>query len=212
MLKYEKPILYVSAIVAGYAFIYASVMQGAHREIVIQQNANAEFAHTITTQLATIDEKVDKLTEILLVRTSERINVTPNEMECLSKNIFYEAGVEDELGKFAVAQVTLNRVKDGGFGSNFCKVIYAKNRIKGKTTCAFSWTCKRYNEPPSGPLWKESQRVAEQFVRESIRLRPIQDALYYHSTDVDPYWADDSKRIYRVGKHIFYTDALKKSS
>jgi spore germination cell wall hydrolase CwlJ-like protein len=133
-------------------------------------------------------------------------------MECLSKNIFYEAGVEDELGKFAVAQVTLNRVKDGGFGSNFCKVIYAKNRIKGKTTCAFSWTCKRYNEPPSGPLWKESQRVAEQFVRESIRLRPIQDALYYHSTDVDPYWADDSKRIYRVGKHIFYTDALKKSS
>ena len=212
MNNFERKIIYASAIVAGYAFIYAGIMHNVNKQVVIQQNANAEFSHHVTDQMSIIEHKVDKLTEILLVRTNEHIKITQTEMDCLSKNIFYEAGVESELGKFAVAQVTLNRVNDGGFGSNFCKVIYAKNRIKGKTTCAFSWTCKRYSKPPSGPLWEESRRVAEQFVQESIRLSPVADALYYHSTDVDPYWADDNKRIYSIGKHIFYTDALKKDS
>src|SRR5690606_39623061 len=39
------------------------------------------------------------------------------DLHCLAKNIFHEAGVESEKGKLAVAQVTLNRVDAGRWRS-----------------------------------------------------------------------------------------------
>ena len=36
--------------------------------------------------------------------------VNPEELECMSKNIYFEAALESTAGKLAVAQVTMNRV------------------------------------------------------------------------------------------------------
>ena len=37
--------------------------------------------------------------------------VNPEELNCMSKNIYFEAALEATAGKMAVAQVTLNRVR-----------------------------------------------------------------------------------------------------
>jgi len=49
--------------------------------------------------------------------------VTSRDEECLARNIYFEASGEPEEGKAAVGIVTINRVKDGGFGKTICAVV-----------------------------------------------------------------------------------------
>lgn len=51
------------------------------------------------------------------------IKLTSKDVDCLAKNIYYEAGGEPEEGKVAVAMVTINRVRDGRFGKSVCSVV-----------------------------------------------------------------------------------------
>ena len=73
-----------------------------------------------------IEEKLDDI-----IQTTDRVKYTPKDVECLTKNIYYEAGVEDHRGKYAVAHVTVNRLKAGYWGKTICQVVYAKAQ--------FSW-------------------------------------------------------------------------
>lgn len=50
-------------------------------------------------------------------------SVNSTELNCLAKNIYYEAGSESLEGKVAVGVVTLNRVGDGRFGNSVCGVV-----------------------------------------------------------------------------------------
>ena len=49
------------------------------------------------------------------------------QLECLTRNIYWEAAGEPFEGKVAVAQVTMNRVVSGKFGSGVSGVVYQKN-------------------------------------------------------------------------------------
>ena len=46
------------------------------------------------------------------------------QLECMTRNIYYEAATEPFEGKVAVAQVTMNRLEDGRFGRDVCGVVY----------------------------------------------------------------------------------------
>ena len=48
------------------------------------------------------------------------------QLDCLTKNIYWEAATEPFEGKVAVAQVTMNRVDSGRFGNDVCGVVYQK--------------------------------------------------------------------------------------
>jgi spore germination cell wall hydrolase CwlJ-like protein len=45
------------------------------------------------------------------------------EVECLALNIYHEARSESLAGQYAVADVTLNRVKDRRYPSSICGVV-----------------------------------------------------------------------------------------
>ena len=47
-----------------------------------------------------------------------------DEVECLALNIYHEARNQPTVGKLAVAQVTMNRVKDVRFPNTICGVVY----------------------------------------------------------------------------------------
>jgi spore germination cell wall hydrolase CwlJ-like protein len=84
-----------------------------------------------------LEEKLDDI-----IQVNEKVKYTKNDVECLTKNIYYEAGVEDHRGKFAVGNVTINRLKTGYWGNSICKVVYAKKQ--------FSWTlAKKLPRPDS---------------------------------------------------------------
>ncbi len=126
------------------------------------------------------------------------------QLDCLTRNIYWEAASEPFEGKVAVAQVTMNRVEDGRFGDSVCGVIYQKNVFYEKVICQFSWVCETTHKtrPVYQPLWKESELVAKKVLLENFRLPGMKDALYYHADYVSPGWK--KPRIDKIGRHIFY--------
>lgn len=103
--------------------------------------------------------------------------LSDKDVECMAKNIFYEAGGESREGKIAVAQVTLNRAQDPRFGKTVCEVVSARTTVvknkqiektelvkvgffgrpeqvtktemvsKPVTVCQFSWMCGSARKP-----------------------------------------------------------------
>ena len=141
-----------------------------------------------------IEERIDDI-----IQVKEHINYTKNDLNCLTKNIYYEAGVESKTGKYAVANVTLNRLKTGYWGNTVCKVVYAKKQ--------FSWTLAKKLPRPNNQLWAESEDVARK-VLAGHRVRGLSKSLYYHATYIkDPKWVDPRHEAGQIGAHVFYNRA-----
>lgn len=126
------------------------------------------------------------------------------ELECLTRNIYWEAASEPFEGKVGVAQVTLNRVQSGKFADSVCGVVYQKNVFYEKVVCQFSWYCEGNHKTRAvhAPLWRESEEVAKKVLLEGFRLPSLKDAYYYHADYVSPGWK--LPKIEKIGRHIFY--------
>ena len=131
------------------------------------------------------------------------------ELECLTRNIYFEAGNESFEGKVAVAQVTLNRVTSERFASSVCGVVYQKNVVYEKVICQFSWYCegnKAKIRPMRNEAWLESEVVAKKVLLEGFRLPSLTEALYYHADYVNPGWK--KPKLEKIGRHIFYAERV----
>ena len=137
------------------------------------------------------------------------------ELVCLQQNIYFEAGNQSTMGKVAVAWVTLNRVESSKYPTTICNVVKqgkrdaAGNMIKHK--CHFSWYCDgKADVVGEGELeqraWIDSLLVAEVVLLDWARARPspVQDAVMYHATYVEPYWAASYSKVTQIESHIFY--------
>jgi len=134
-----------------------------------------------------------------LYKEVDPIQLSKRELNCLRKNVFYEAGVEDYYGKIAVAQVTYNRLKAGKWGKSICKVVYARKQ--------FSWTAKESKlGKPKGQLWKRSIKAVNDFIS-GTRIISLKDSLYFHTDYIKtPAWVNDQlKHDTQIGRHIFYS-------
>ena len=122
------------------------------------------------------------------------------DLKCLAQNIFFEAGTESMLGKIAVGQVTVNRVKIGHWGETVCEVVKAKDQ--------FSWTNRDdLSIDTDSKNYKESLVAAKKVLQERKRLRILRSALFYHADYVRPKWADKNQKVTTIEKHIFYNGA-----
>jgi len=128
------------------------------------------------------------------------------ELDCLTRNIYWEAASEPFEGKVGVAQVTINRVESGKFASSICEVVYQKNIFYEKVICQFSWYCENTHKikPVHKELWAESELVAKKVLLENFRLPALKNALYYHADYINPGWKNP--KIDQIGRHIFYGD------
>jgi spore germination cell wall hydrolase CwlJ-like protein len=126
------------------------------------------------------------------------------ELDCLTRNIYWEAASEPFEGKVGVAQVTLNRMESGRFAPSVCGVVYQKNVFYQKIVCQFSWFCESGHTTKTiyKPLWNESEEVAKKVLLEGFRLPGLKDALYYHADYVNPGW--NKPKLEKIGHHIFY--------
>jgi hypothetical protein len=151
-------------------------------------------------EIQSVHDDVQEIKQII-VQSSERVHYSKADEECLAKNIYHEAGVEPVEGKFAVAQVTLNRLKTGRWGNTICSVVYAPSQ--------FSWTLykkKRYAQP-KGQLWDQSRMVAKSFLEQGYRVPKLEESTYYHADYVKPKWIPAVERVAQIGQHIFYKKA-----
>lgn len=126
------------------------------------------------------------------------------QLECLARNIYFEAANEHFEGKVAVAQVTLNRAESGMFPSDICKVIYQKNIFYEKVICQFSWYCDNAakKQVMNTNVYNECMAVAKKVLLEGFRLDGLTEAMYYHANYVNPKWKKE--KIITIGNHIFY--------
>ena len=122
------------------------------------------------------------------------------EVECLAKNIYFEAAAEPRAGKIAVAEVTMNRVKSRLFPRSVCGVVYQKV----KSTCQFSWVCEGKKSIRNQSAWRESLKIAENILISKKKYGIIGNAQYFHADYVNPAWADEKTLIAQIGRHIFY--------
>ena len=152
-------------------------------------------------QITAIHNDVADIKQAVLDRAPVRINYNQNDVECLARNIYWEAGVEPMTGKIAVGNVTINRVKTKYWGRHICDVVYSKDQ--------FSWTKERRRGwiGLKGKSWAESKAAAEA-VLNGLKVKQLDKALFYHADYVQPNWRDRSKRVIKIGRHIFYTQAI----
>lgn len=157
--------------------------------------------NSVSTLNSVMYEEIEELDTETLEKTTTKVKYSDKDVECLARNVYYEAGVESTVGKYAVAQVTLNRVKTGYWGKSICKVVYADSQ--------FSWTKvpKRAWIRLKGRTWDESRAVAETALEQGVRVKKLKTALFYHADYVRPNWRDKDKRVAKIGQHIFYTQA-----
>lgn len=153
-----------------------------------------------------LSQLTDAVTEIkaevkFIARTQEPlVSYSEKDEACLARNIYYEAGVESEAGKYSVAQVTLNRLQTKRWGQTICEVVYAKSQ--------FSWTLKKKLVKPRGKSWEDSQWIARRVLRGDY-VPSLAKAQFYHADYVKPKWRDPKAKLAQIGAHIFYSGARK---
>ena len=142
--------------------------------------------------------------------------VNPEELECMTKNIYFEAAVESTAGKLAVAQVTMNRVRSQHYPNTVCKVItqgiHYKNGFPVRDRCQFSWYCDgKHDEPPTrGSMWKESQEVAKYILTTPDLIDITDGATHYHADYISsPRWANPRRKTVEIDTHIFYNKSRR---
>ena len=129
------------------------------------------------------------------------------EIECVARNIYFEARSEPEEGRRAVAHVVLNRAADRRWPGTPCRVV-AQGYPHAGRLCQFSWYCDdKPNRPRHGGPWRDAKRLAQR-VYWGRSQDPTGGALWYHADYVAPEWRRGLRRGPQIGRHIFYHDPL----
>jgi len=175
---------------------FISLIIYAKQDKIDYQNPHKELLdnlYIITPTIARSDKSILELDK-------KPILYNTKDLKCLAQNIFFEAGTESMLGKIAVGQVTVNRVKIGHWGETVCEVVNAKDQ--------FSWTNRDdISIDKDSRNYKDSVLAAKKVLQERKRLRILRSALFYHADYVRPNWADKDQKVVKIEKHIFYNGA-----
>jgi spore germination cell wall hydrolase CwlJ-like protein len=147
---------------------------------------------------AVVGALVFALTAVFAQRDAEAARLRDfhaRSLDCLARNVYYEARGESLGGQYAVAEVTMNRRASPFYPKTVCEVVHQKD--------AFSWTGAQSLDEPSGPAWGRAVKVAED-VYYQRRPPAMQGVTHFHATYVRPDWSKDRRRVARIGKHVFY--------
>ena len=153
--------------------------------------------------------------------------VHPSDIECMARNIYFEAGNQSKAGMIAVARVVVNRVQDTRFPNNVCDVIYeGPMRESWKTKqdpnikeedrifypvrdrCQFSWYCDGKPDDivsrENNIAWRQAQDIAYLVLVHNKYNGIVDGATHYHADYVDPDWNKTITLITHIDDHIFY--------
>ena len=149
----------------------------------------------------------------------DNIKYTSEDLDCLAKNIYFEAGVESTAGKLAVANVTINRILSKEYPNSVCGVVKEGRHYysaKSETweplrdMCQFSWYCDgRGDNPNPGRTWESSKDLAKIVLgkhQQDILIDITDGATHYHANWMEsfPRWSEEHKKVASIDRHIFY--------
>ena len=118
------------------------------------------------------------------------------EITCLAENIYFEARNQSEEGQIAVSQVTLNRVSSSKDPDTICKVV--------KEPKQFSWFWDGKSDEMTNLQAKiTAYKIAVGSVL-NLYENKVENARFYHTVAISPYWASKFKLIRGIEDHLFY--------
>ena len=150
---------------------------------------------------------------IMLVAPSVKaatITLDDTQMECLAKNVYFEARNQSHVGKIAVAQVVLNRVVDKRYPMSICEVIEQAYTYKSgfpiRHKCQFSWFCDGLSDEPRDTVaWKDALRIASDAVLLwNASFDVTEGSTHYHTKQVFPKWRKTLTHTTAIDDHLFY--------
>jgi len=119
------------------------------------------------------------------------------QLECMTQAIYFEARGEHRVGKIAVAQVVMNRVRSRSYPNDVCAVVYQKNyKAQG---CQFTWACYANNKITSKTLYDESRAVAQAVLSGAVTTDPTGGAVSFNNR---PFRGQQLH--VKIGNHYFY--------
>ena len=128
---------------------------------------------------------------------------------CLAMAVYFEARSETIIGRYAVAEVILNRTHDKRFPDTVCGVI-AHDTGPGKFDCQFSFTCDGKSDKPADPLaWDMAVALAEDVLLNGNTTFHARSALFYHTKEANQPWDDHMVTTAVIGDHVFMSDSVR---
>lgn len=203
----ERALVYSIAglIAAAIAFSPMGAAQVYHQPVIDTQMMFHRFD-------ASYNAHLEELTNPAVVKFDEDEANRSKQIECLARNIYFEARGEPEAGKIAVGLVTLNRAKHDKFPNSVCGVVQdGKHDRNGKPLtyrCQFTWYCDgRPDRIVQHDVFAKIEDIAEHLYDEYYVAEKLPDmvngATHFHTTNINPGWRGMTK-IKRIGNHIFY--------
>jgi len=129
---------------------------------------------------------------------SEYTQYTTKDLYCLAKNIYHEARGESQLGKIAVAQVTMNRVKhETRWPGTVCEVVY--QQVRGVPQ--FSWTTSNDIKITDSWAFEQARQIAYKVLTGEMFIKHF-NFTFFHNTTVEHGQLRKNHRI--IGNHVFY--------
>jgi spore germination cell wall hydrolase CwlJ-like protein len=165
----------------------------------------------IIDQFAVKTKQYDVVSRPLLVK-EEVLNITQNvsydpvdmldqdDVFCMTQNIYFEARNQSRQGKYAVAEVVMNRVRDERFPKSVCEVI----KEESEKNCQFSWYCDgKTDRMDDIKAYREARKIAVDVLTSEEPTDYTGGAIFYHADYVEPNW-NNVKETVVIDEHIFY--------
>ena len=166
------------------------LVEAIQNEVVTEDNVETEIPTEETVEQVVVEETPEAL-------TGNRFSLEDQEYQVLLKIVEAEAGCEDTEGRMLVANVVMNRVRNGYFPNTVTEVVYQRQ----DGTAQFS---------PVSDGRIDTVNVSQGTIDAVARVMNGEDisqgALFFRSVRSRSGWFDQKlSRVLEHGNHIFYT-------
>lgn len=166
------------------------LVEAIQNEVVTEDNVETEIPTEETAEQVVMEETPEAL-------TGNSFSLEDQEYQVLLKIVEAEAGCEDTEGRMLVANVVMNRVRNGYFPNTVTEVVYQRQ----DGTAQFS---------PVSDGRIDTVNVSQGTIDAVARVMSGEDisqgALFFRSVRSRSGWFDQKlSRVLEHGNHIFYT-------
>ena len=166
------------------------LVEAIQNEVVTEDNVETELPTEETAEQVVMEETPEAL-------TGNSFSLEDQEYQVLLKIVEAEAGCEDTEGRMLVANVVMNRVRNGNFPNTVTEVVYQRQ----DGTAQFS---------PVSDGRIDTVNVSQGTIDAVARVMNGEDisqgALFFRSVRSRSGWFDQKlSRVLEHGNHIFYT-------
>lgn len=139
--------------------------------------------------------------------TGKMSQLNPEDVMCMSMNIYFEARGESLAGKIAVANVIMNRLETREYPDRICSVIRQDQQFswyrRGGAARVVLYDRQGTVIEQNLEAWAESQMVAVMVMTGKVQDLSQGATHFYNPAKSKPAWRHRYEVVARIGNHVF---------